>query len=305
MAGLSRWIARVALGVGLLGMTLAAAPARSDSGADPDDLLKGMTVISPVLTQSWIYQPAFRGSTRDKWRVYASLTEQKDGSRKVTLHLVVRGLARRALRSIDLEVDDDEKHLLLPSPGATVRPVSACRQITEVEISCQEDLIRSLAGADAATVSYGGDPEKRRYRLHDYELDELDRIVGLLDAKPLPRPKETPVSRGESDDLSEAGSGGVTLPVLILESKVQPVYPEAPRRRRQEAQVVLQAIILKDGTVEKLQPVMSTGDCSFEEAAIAAVKQWRYKPATFKGKPVGVYFTVVVDFKLEARAADI
>ena len=36
----------------------------------------------------------------------------------------------------------------------------------------------------------------------------------------------------------------------------------------------------------------------FEDAALAAVKQWRYEPATQNGRPVDVYFTVVVDFTL-------
>ena len=36
----------------------------------------------------------------------------------------------------------------------------------------------------------------------------------------------------------------------------------------------------------------------FEESAILAVLQWRYEPALQNGKPVEVYFTVVVDFSL-------
>ncbi len=36
----------------------------------------------------------------------------------------------------------------------------------------------------------------------------------------------------------------------------------------------------------------------FEEAAIDAVRQWRYKPALKDGQPLDVYFTIVVDFSL-------
>ena len=35
-----------------------------------------------------------------------------------------------------------------------------------------------------------------------------------------------------------------------------------------------------------------------EEAAISAVQQWRYQAALQNGKPVEVYFTIVVDFSL-------
>lgn len=303
MAGRSRWLPRVALGAGLLGVTLAAAPARGEPVDDPDGLLKGMVIMSPGPMSDWTYQPAFRGNTRDKWRAYASLTEMKDGARSATLHLIVRGLAREVLSSIDFEVDDDETKITLPSPDAKLRQVSACRQLIEIEVNGQEDLIRSLADADAATVSYPGDPEKRRFRLHDFELDEMDRIAGLLDVKRLPRPKATPASGADADGVGQAGHGGATNPVIIPASKVQPVYPKQARLRRQQARVVLQALILKDGTVDKLEPLESTGDCGFEEAAIAAVKQWRYKPATQGGKPVSVYFTVVVEFALETHSS--
>ena len=36
----------------------------------------------------------------------------------------------------------------------------------------------------------------------------------------------------------------------------------------------------------------------FEDSAVEAVSQWRYKPALQNGKPVEVYFTVFVEFKL-------
>ena len=38
---------------------------------------------------------------------------------------------------------------------------------------------------------------------------------------------------------------------------------------------------------------------AFEEAAIAAVRQWRYEPGTRNGEPLLVYFTIVVEFRLE------
>ena len=46
--------------------------------------------------------------------------------------------------------------------------------------------------------------------------------------------------------------------------------------------------------VESLAP-----DYGFEEAAVEAIRQWRYRPATRNGQPVSVYFTVLVEFKLQ------
>ena len=97
-----------------------------------------------------------------------------------------------------------------------------------------------------------------------------------------------------------AGIGGVTNPELIPSSKVRPKYPEIARRAKIQGKVILQAIIRKDGSVSNITVLKSPGSkFGFDEQAIAAVRQWRYKPGLQNGKPVDVYFTVVVDFVLQ------
>ena len=96
-----------------------------------------------------------------------------------------------------------------------------------------------------------------------------------------------------------AGVGGVSNPVPIKDSQTEPDYPEIARVARMEGNVVLQAIIRKDGTVGELEVLRtSRPGTGFEEAAIEAVKTWRYEPAMQNNRPVEVYFTVVVDFTL-------
>jgi TonB family protein len=93
-----------------------------------------------------------------------------------------------------------------------------------------------------------------------------------------------------------AGIGGVSNPKLIPASRVMPIYPESARKAGVNGQVTLQAVIHKDGTVGDVTVLKSPGaKFGFDEAAIAAVKQWKYKPGLQNGKPVDVYFTVVVD----------
>ena len=99
---------------------------------------------------------------------------------------------------------------------------------------------------------------------------------------------------------TEPGDPGVVSnPELIPESRVVPLYPKKARARRQEGRVILQAVIRKDGTVGDLEVLNAPpAKYKFDEAAKAAVKQWRYRPALFHGEPVDVYFTIVVDFVL-------
>ena len=96
-----------------------------------------------------------------------------------------------------------------------------------------------------------------------------------------------------------AGAGGVTNPVRIEQSYVKPTYPELARVARLEGQVILQAIIKKDGSVGEVSVLRcNRPNMGFEDAAVEAVRKWQYRPATQNGRPVEVYFTVFVEFKL-------
>jgi periplasmic protein TonB len=59
-------------------------------------------------------------------------------------------------------------------------------------------------------------------------------------------------------------------------SRVEPHYPEEAKEARIQGRVVLQAEISKDGIVQNLQLV--SGDPVLAQAAIDAVKKWKYKP---------------------------
>jgi periplasmic protein TonB len=89
-------------------------------------------------------------------------------------------------------------------------------------------------------------------------------------------------------------SQGVSSGLLIR--KIQPNYPPLARQARIQGQVVLQAEISKDGTIQNLQLI--SGHPMLAPAAIEAVKQWRYKPYLLNGEPVAVETQVVVNFTL-------
>ena len=89
-------------------------------------------------------------------------------------------------------------------------------------------------------------------------------------------------------------SSGVSTGLLI--KKVQPNYPPLAKQARIQGQVVLQAEISKDGTIQNLQLI--SGHPMLAPAAIEAVKQWRYKPYLLNGEPVAVDTQVVVNFSL-------
>jgi TonB family protein len=89
-------------------------------------------------------------------------------------------------------------------------------------------------------------------------------------------------------------------PKLI--KKVEPVYPEEARKAGIEGLVVLEATIDTGGNVSKVKVLKGENE-SLNKAAADALKQWKYDPATLKGKPMPVNFTVTIKFSLKDKEA--
>jgi len=112
-------------------------------------------------------------------------------------------------------------------------------------------------------------------------------IGGIISSTPVAVPK---VATPQRVRVSQGVSSG------LLIKKVQPAYPPLARQARIQGQVLLQAEISKDGTIQNLQLI--SGHPMLAPAAIEAVKQWRYRPYLLNGEPVAVETQVVVNFTL-------
>ncbi len=89
-------------------------------------------------------------------------------------------------------------------------------------------------------------------------------------------------------------SQGVTEGRLVR--KIEPNYPPLALSARIQGQVLLTAIISKTGEIQNL--VLVSGHPMLVPAALAAVKQWRYRPFLLNGEPVEVETTITVNFQL-------
>jgi protein TonB len=89
-------------------------------------------------------------------------------------------------------------------------------------------------------------------------------------------------------------SSGVAEGNLV--NKVEPQYPQMAKVAHVQGDVVLQALIAKNGSIENLRAV--SGHPILIQAAMEAVKQWRYKPYLLNGEPVEVETTITVKFHM-------
>ena len=112
-----------------------------------------------------------------------------------------------------------------------------------------------------------------------------DTVFGIPEGPPSAEP-EGPIMVG----------GEVKAPEKV--SAPQPQYTEIARKARIQGVVIVQAIIDKQGNVTNVK-VLKGLPMGLEEAAVDAIKQWKFKPATLNGRPVTVYYNLTVNFKLQ------
>ena len=153
----------------------------------------------------------------------------------------------------------------------------------------------------------------RTFSTHSYQPPRVPEHVDLTpDAVPPqidPRPGD-PEGKGPLGwDVGERREGGanIVLPPssaprkiskgvmdAMLIHRVQPEYPLAARVMRLSGTVNLRAIIGTDGSVREVQPL--SGNALLVNAALSAVKQWRYQPTRLSGEPIEVETYITVNF---------
>jgi periplasmic protein TonB len=150
-------------------------------------------------------------------------------------------------------------------PSANAAPVEAPAGITpEPETAAPDD-----ADVDR-TVIAGGDP------------GPLTPVVA----------EEPPVPAQPAEPLRVGGA--IRPPQKTLH--VAPVYPPIALASRISGVVILEAVIAEGGTVQDVRVLRSPA--LLAEAAVDAVRRWKFTPTLLNGQPVAIVMTVSVAFTL-------
>jgi protein TonB len=107
------------------------------------------------------------------------------------------------------------------------------------------------------------------------------------------------LNAGFGGDAFQSGTHGVTSPLLIKE--VKPRYTIDAMRAKIEGVVTMDAVVLPDGSVDPAR-IRITGSLDsalgLDREAVLALRQWRFRPGTYKGQPVSVRVNVELAFTL-------
>ena len=129
--------------------------------------------------------------------------------------------------------------------------------------------------------------------------EELEQAVNSLKAISFRKDQVDPVCvmGSENGQPPSRMKEGISIGSLI--KKVPPDYPPIARAARVQGQVIMEAVINTHGDIEDLTLVC--GHAMLAPSAMKAVKDWKYKPYLFQGKPVAVETLIVVNFSLSGE----
>lgn len=130
----------------------------------------------------------------------------------------------------------------------------------------------------------------------------------LLEVDPAPRASEAPCPLRDLPLSPQWASVRLPPPASARGAVVEavpseiccppPDYPDSARRRGLEGEALVEFIVLPDGTCGEVRLVECSGSPRFGEAAVSAVRKWRYRPAVRDGKAVEAVVRVRFVFRL-------
>jgi TonB family protein len=184
---------------------------------------------------------------------------------------------------------------LKPTPGVIVQRPDRSRAGTVLRDAAQREPVDDLPGADAPETS--SPPIESAKSTSASALADVDEAPPTVSPSPSTIPEELNRLSSVAAPLPAFGpriSEGVVAPNLI--HKVDPNYPFLARSQRLSGKVTLAATIGVDGSVQGVKVV--SGPPLLAGAATAALRQWRYRPATLNGSPVQVEKEITFVFTL-------
>lgn len=110
-------------------------------------------------------------------------------------------------------------------------------------------------------------------------------------AAPTPAPVVTAPSRTD-----------VSIPASYSASNQKPIYPNMSKRLGEQGTVVLRVLVKADGNAGEVEVKSSSSYPRLDQAAIDAVKTWRFNPAKIDGKAIDEWYQVPIPFKLQSSS---
>lgn len=216
----------------------------------------------------------------------SALDAESSGKGKIAEARESLTLARQRLAEA---LDQYSRGVLLPFADAIVKARSSATDPAEAERDCAPSTPVSVPPAPPVSAEplAASVIEARRVAASAVLGSALDAIAAVT----------TPPE--DLEGVPRYIGGVVRSPRKIR--AVDPRYTGRAREACIEGMVILQAVITKAGTVRAVSVLKSLPGLT--EAAVKAVRGWKFKPATLDGRPVEVYYSLTINFVAPAGCA--
>lgn len=251
---------------------------------------------------AWVMVQTADGLTG--WAERANLERTAERERRLARHQLIRRLP-------SLRGEIDERTTLYAGPGIFYPVVGELPGDTDVTVYTRDhdyfaiDYKGTIAYADVAAVDVtaSGAPQldvrtttAAATQTAPTTTTATETIAATDTGVPPPMPplpvEAPPTDRGGVYAVVPPGG---TQPEEI--DRVVPHYPAAARRAGVAGAVVIRGIVRRDGTIDEVE-VLKDQPYGLGEAAREAVRRWRFRPATYRGEPIDVYYMITVNFRL-------
>jgi periplasmic protein TonB len=140
------------------------------------------------------------------------------------------------------------------------------------------------------------EPEIKPQIESDMPLDEP--LPEVQYEEPVAPPTDTPMPPSESAIAATPATTGAVAQELKTSSRVEPLYPPTSRRLGEEGTVRLKVLVDERGRPRDVQVAQGSGFARLDQAAMDAVRRWKFVAATDGAKPITAWTQVAVTFKL-------
>jgi TonB family protein len=247
------------------------------------------------------------GDNLEGWAERANLERTAEQQRRLARYKAIRGLP-------PLKGKASERTQLYAGPGIFYPLVGELEDSADVVVYTRDHDFYAIehgtgvayASVDAVDVTASGSRQLDVQTTQTEPSTLTDTtatttsIAETAEPPPLPEPTvPEPEPRPEPVDTARvyvAVPPGGTQPQEL--DRVIPRYPRRARDQGVQGPVVVRGIVRRDGTIDNVE-VIKDLPFGLGDEARRAVSRWRFRPATFRGEPIDVYYTVTVNFRLQ------
>jgi len=259
---------------------------------------EGMAEPPRFVTSSYL-QPTVTASIKSKFELAEEQKQIKKIFNLKEVSLITEADLRWASRDSDKIFHifrlDSKEYLLLITPVSSVRKHQFRIEVFEQSEKGKINLLDTEIILPEKNIAVFGfeDVQGKPYFL-SFHITGTKTVLGGVVGGVL-----SGVVSKEDEEFAKGvvkAEGEIRPPRLI--KKVEPVYPEEARKAKVSGVVILSVRTDEKGNVEAVR-VLRSVDPLLDQAAIDAVKKWKYEPFIKDGKPRKIVFTVTVRFKLK------